>query len=52
VDAVDAFLEALEKLVGRKFAFNVEIDDYNIEREWFDEMGKVGVMLKNDEMKV
>nr|GEX51051.1 hypothetical protein [Tanacetum cinerariifolium] len=31
---VDAFPQALEKLVGRKFAFKVEVADYNIKREW------------------
>ena len=32
---VDSFLQALEKLVGIKFAFKVETADYNIEREWY-----------------
>nr|GEW28555.1 hypothetical protein [Tanacetum cinerariifolium] len=40
---VDAFLQALEKLVGRKFAFKVEVADYNIERECkiFDQNNRV-----------
>ncbi|PWA50288.1 replication protein A 70 kDa DNA-binding subunit B [Artemisia annua] len=32
---VDQFPQALEKLVGRKFAFKIDVADYNIEREWY-----------------
>ncbi|GJU73880.1 replication protein A 70 kDa DNA-binding subunit B [Tanacetum coccineum] len=51
---VDAFPQALEKIVGRKFAFKVEVADYNIEREWYvytivkmtDDKHVIGELLK------
>ncbi|GJZ48942.1 uncharacterized protein Tco_0603132 [Tanacetum coccineum] len=46
--------EDLEKIMGRKFAFKVEVADYNIEREWYvytivkmtDDKHVIGELLK------
>ncbi|PWA67939.1 hypothetical protein CTI12_AA314680 [Artemisia annua] len=51
---VDQFPRALEKLVGRKFAFKIDVAEYNIEREWYiytmvkmtDDKHVIGELLK------
>ncbi|PWA34876.1 replication protein A 70 kDa DNA-binding subunit B [Artemisia annua] len=51
---VDQFPQALEKLVGRKFAFKIDVAEYNIEREWYvytvvkmtDDKHVIGELLK------
>ncbi|PWA82836.1 replication protein A 70 kDa DNA-binding subunit B [Artemisia annua] len=51
---VDQFPQALEKLVGRKFALKIDVAEYNIEREWYvytilkmtDDKHVIGELLK------